>query len=647
NIAWLAFPHTHVTAALPLAMLLAERVLRRGSLAAVAGLAVATFALLSGAFPFVSVLCIGFVAAYLAARAFVSTPAAPRAQPRHVMLGLGGVVLGLAIGAALLAPLAAELRDADLRYYRATSYSDALPNATALRLVVPNLFGGGNAYFGRINSVETSTWIGLLPLLAAASLPFVRRRSGMAWAFLGVGAVTMAVAYQSPLWHLLRPLPPFSGNPTGRGSSVAAFALAVAAGFAVDAWIRPRRENGRVLARDIGVGTAALAVFGVGVTAALRSTISPPGFAPLENAHAARAEVGWAVVLFAAAVGAALVARAAVLSPSVLAALLVGITLVELVRLGVEVQPLADRRFTLTSATSLHDLPTSGYRVAGVELAGFPNLLGAYGISDMRAHKLPTVEERALFKRLDPVDQPSPTYLRLSPQSNFASPWLPLLGVSRVIAPLGQEPLAQVRADVAPASGDTFVLGRSDSLDFTITGPASGFALYVLRASQHGRVDTYVTPTDTARLRAVVTGRDGTTRTTEVGFRGLVALGRVTFMFPAVGPGRYQVHLSWTAPPRSPAPLTLERARRGNVAYSVYRPGAFQVVSSSNAVVYGVAGPLPEALLFHDWHPASSQQAIDQIDSGAVDIRRTLLVDRAVPPPPAPGAVPAEQLAVA
>src|SRR5207247_2325204 len=240
-------------------------------------------------------------------------------------------------------------------------------------------------------------------------------------------------------------------------------------------------------------------------------------------------------------------------------------------------------------ATSLRDLPTSAYRVAGVELTGFPNLLGAYGISDIRAHKLPTVEERALFKRLDPIDQPSPTYLRLSPQSNFASPSLPLLGVSRVIAPLGQEPLAQVRADVAPATGDTFALGRHDTFDFTFTGPASGFALYVLHARQHGRVDAYATPTDTARLRAVITGRDGTTRTAEVGFRGLVALGRVAFMFPSVGPGRYQVHVSWTALPRSPAPLTLERTAGGSVAYSVYRTGAFQVASSSDAVVYGVA----------------------------------------------------------
>ena len=66
------------------------------------------------------------------------------------------------------------------------------------------------------------------------------------------------------------------------------------------------------------------------------------------------------------------------------------------------------------------------------------------------------------------------------------------------------EPRALLVNCIAPASGDTFVLGRSDSLDFTITGPASGFALYVLRASQHGRVDTYVTPTDTARLHAVV-----------------------------------------------------------------------------------------------------------------------------------------------
>src|SRR5262249_6889754 len=196
NVAWLPFPQTYVTAFLPLTMYFTEGAVQ-GKRRSAAGVALCTLAMVTGGFPLVTLVCVVIVSGYAAVRLFAPTLVAPAARIPGVAFAAAGVALGLALALPLLIPLAHELKDADVAY-RHTAFSAALPPNAAWRLLFPGVYGQGDGYRGPVNSVETSAWVGLLPLAAAALVPLFARKRILAWAFLATGLGTYLIVYRTP-----------------------------------------------------------------------------------------------------------------------------------------------------------------------------------------------------------------------------------------------------------------------------------------------------------------------------------------------------------------------------------------------------------------------------------------------------------------
>jgi len=253
-VAWLEFPLVLTVAPAPLLLLFARRCARRGSPRAVAGVATATFLVLSGGQPEAALLV-----ACLAAAVVLAAAPAPAGWARPAA--------GAALGAGLCAPALLSFAE----YFRHSAarmgegrHPFVLSGRDLLRFVWPRLAGS--------NAIEAAATVSVVVLLL---LPFgfasVRRdRETRLWA-LAAAAMLLAI-YDNPVSRALALATPVYWT---RFLLLLPLALGAVAATGLDALRERFAGSGR--AASVAIGAAAVAVCLVELLSAARGVhaVSP------------------------------------------------------------------------------------------------------------------------------------------------------------------------------------------------------------------------------------------------------------------------------------------------------------------------------------------------------------------------------------
>lgn len=209
-----------------------------------------------------------------------------RQKRRGVAYAVAGLVLGAALGAAILLPGAHHAgktdRAAGLSQAEASSWS--MPAARALDLLSPHALGrvvpgdehsywGGSLYGWRKSPYLYSLYPGLLVSLLALSAWWCRRRALWPWLVLSALGFALALGDHAPLWSLLRRLPLLDAiRYPERFALLAVFPLVVSAGIGFDLLLLGIARTRRALAWWLAL-PAAFALVGVAAVALLHERL--------------------------------------------------------------------------------------------------------------------------------------------------------------------------------------------------------------------------------------------------------------------------------------------------------------------------------------------------------------------------------------
>lgn len=268
---WTGWPHTRVTALVPLLFWALDRVVVERRARDVAAVALVVASMLFGGFPAVTLFALTTGAVY------VVVVGLRQGSRRATLLGWGGAGAGVVLGAALAAvqvlPFAANLGLAlDERGRTGTS-----PLGTLATTVTPDVWGTCVADTWRgPGAIEGAAYVGiggvilLAVLLVLPASPRVRRGAAVLFCALMAGWCWLIWIGGAPL-DLLQQLPGFDTNKIGRGSSVFSFLMAVAIALAADR-LMTHAESGQGLTRPsrrLAVGRAAVAAVVVALAVAV------------------------------------------------------------------------------------------------------------------------------------------------------------------------------------------------------------------------------------------------------------------------------------------------------------------------------------------------------------------------------------------
>lgn len=281
-VVWLGRMNFLALVWLPWLFAAGEALLRRPTAPRCGGLAVAVALVTLPAHLQTTFHCLAALSLYLGSRLLQGvTPT--RRRRWAVGAAVGGVGLGLAIGAVQLLPALDLLHQPDLpmvsraNVEAAATLGDALHHGlrgdprtmrsilpTALTAVAPNLFGSprhASSWWPASNYAETNLYIGLLPLFFALyGVAHLRRLKEIrGWALVAVAA--FGVAYALPVANLVNYLPAFNQINNARLRLLYQFAAIVCAVFGLEQYLADRKEGGR------GKRTAAFALFAGAVLA--------------------------------------------------------------------------------------------------------------------------------------------------------------------------------------------------------------------------------------------------------------------------------------------------------------------------------------------------------------------------------------------
>jgi hypothetical protein len=251
-VTWLSYPHMSVWTFLPWLLLLTDRLVRRPSLLAGAGLAgVAGLQFLSGHAES-SFHVLMAAAAFAALRVWQARRAtgAPVLRP---LLAFGAAIGGgAALAAVSLLPFAELLwLSADLRNRGGDAIDVALEGKEAIGLFLPDYWGRPTQTPIRVFLLERALYIGALPLmLVFAALVLRPRQDKVAVAAFGLlwFAVVLSVP---PFLQVVSRLPVFSSGHNTRLIALSMFCFALLAGWGLDdvtdAWRASARRRRAVL----------------------------------------------------------------------------------------------------------------------------------------------------------------------------------------------------------------------------------------------------------------------------------------------------------------------------------------------------------------------------------------------------------------
>ena len=302
----------------------------------------------------------------------------------------GASALGTAIAAAHLLPSLTQISVSEASADRTLALGGAgLPLLgdptqwkTLVLALVPDFFGNPTWHMGAPPLVdrgynELALYVGAIPLVLAV-LALWRRRTAPTIFFGAVALVALGMALRLPFFALLDALPVLRVAQNGRLRVEYAFAVAVLAGYGLDALVQtgPRRGTWRLVwLWLLGLGGCA----GAGI-ALLLSTHA----LPVATVAQAALPVVW-VALFTIALW---MYRAGHLNGAALRVLTPALCAVDLFALGVGYHatvPLDTVTATPPAVQAIQG-DHSLYRVVGLGTALWPSLSSLYGLQDVRGY---------------------------------------------------------------------------------------------------------------------------------------------------------------------------------------------------------------------------------------------------------------------
>ncbi|HEY1253076.1 MAG TPA: hypothetical protein VGH97_17985 [Thermoanaerobaculia bacterium] len=392
--AWIHYPDTWPAALLPWTLLALDR-LARGAAGGFLATTAAVFFLLLGGYPETEL----FVAA-AGAVLFLGVLLGERLERRERLARLGRAaaasILALGLTAAYTVPAAIALSRSERSAHVAAAIAGSHPTLSARDFVRPPLYWDVSRFwlvpeaqgnprdqdkFGPYSFAGRAGGYAGILVVALAVAGFLRRGAppsivGARWALLGLA---LYILWYPPLVYLLHATPGLREAAlrltTNRANGIAVLLLAWLA-----AWELGVIERGaRAWTTRIGV-LAALAGVGIVLFEFAKTADRPP----LTAWRAASFALPIALLL---AAGAALALRPGSLRTRVLAAILIGGTAVDLLRIGARFNPgtLPADYYPLTPGVRALREAAAGGRFA----AGDPTLAGAaymYGLEDVRVH---------------------------------------------------------------------------------------------------------------------------------------------------------------------------------------------------------------------------------------------------------------------
>lgn len=277
-VVWLGHPHTNVAVWLPWLVLATELLLtaadRRSVLRATAFTALCTGAMLTGGHAETELFVLLTVSAYAALRGLTSR----RAYAWTLLVRRGAVwVLALLLGAGIAAvqllpflewlPLSAEYnrRSGQRADLWQLDFLKGFPSLLAG--IYPQAFGnptwaGGYWSFNPWSSFnEGALSIGVIPLILAVSAVALGFRQVQVRIWTIIGGVALGLALHLPVLDLLNGIPPLSLANAGRLRLIAAFSLAVLAGYGAQLLVDG--AAGRRARNWFTAGASLVAVLGV------------------------------------------------------------------------------------------------------------------------------------------------------------------------------------------------------------------------------------------------------------------------------------------------------------------------------------------------------------------------------------------------
>jgi hypothetical protein len=508
-VTWLSWPLDAVWAWLPWLMWLANRVVRRPSRGAIAGLALVVALQFFGGHPESSFHVLAVAALFSLLPLSRAGRAAPRAIGR-LALGLGA---GIVLAAVALLPFADLLRhSADL-----ASREERRPVTVAFKyvlgLALPEYWGRPTSVISEPFINARAWYVGALPLLLAVVGLLRGGRERIAVAAAALAALLVATGVQ-PLFGIAHHLPGFSQSHNTRLGVVVALGLALLAGWGLDDLVRgrsPAARRPRLLAAALAIAVAlpiaavALRAPAAGLGEALRvawAFATPSGPEVLPRA----ALLIWLPLAIA---GAALVwARATGrLAPAAFAAAAIALTVVDLARAGAGQNPAIPVEHAEQPATGAirHLQSRAPGRFVAVGTSSVvppipPNVAMRYRIADARAYDYPVEQRYATFweREIAPRDPlgftPAGATANATPRALRA---LRLLGVTDVLQPPGERPPPGLRAAYRGRDATVYANERAVPRAFVV-GRAR------VAGSAQAALDAVTEPAFDARAEAVV-----------------------------------------------------------------------------------------------------------------------------------------------
>ena len=388
NVVWLEHPMAGAIAWLPWLLLCVDGLVAqrraRWTLALAAVLAVEILAGHGETTTHALLLC----GAYAVFRTFQIRRAGARETGRTVVRLLVALTLGVALAALHLLPVLAQLPLSEAATDRSIAASfgllgDPAEWKTAVVAVIPDFFGNPTWSQGTLPAGqsynELALYVGTAPLVLAFLALSVRRTPHVIF-FAATALVALGMALRLPLIGLLDNLPVLRLAADGRLRFEYAFAVALLAGYGLDALATDaarawRWARGWLLVVSV---LAALAVVGMVTAPHVRQ-----GAIPLSALRAA-VPVIWAA-LFAAMLW---LRGRRLVGPMALSGGALALVVVDLAASGVAYH-------ATVPATSIAVVPAairavqrdhSLYRVAGLGTALLPSLSSLYGLQDIRGY---------------------------------------------------------------------------------------------------------------------------------------------------------------------------------------------------------------------------------------------------------------------
>ncbi|MBS1868154.1 MAG: hypothetical protein JSS99_00650 [Actinobacteria bacterium] len=460
DVVWLSHGvFVSVAALLPWSIWLTERVVRRGRGTDGLGLALVVAIALTGGHPGTQAHLLAATALYALVRVALGAGGGAggrSARARLARLGLVGAALlvGALVTAVLLLPgeqAAQGTVGALARRHGSPGFFSSTLTPGALRSALfPDWWGRPSERFtgGPAAYRERTFYAGAVALVLAALALAARGGWRRKAPFALLGVLGAAVALRTPgLWDLVIRLPVFEWIQNGRALLLFMFAVAVLAGFGVQALVDatvPRQRVLAVLAVALLaglVGIASLPPGGDALGGALAEMVRR-GRAASTPAAVALASVGWWLVLAGATGAVALAAVRHAERRRLLGGALALLAALDMLHFAHAFQPMGPTRTIVpgrTPAIAFLQRHAGDGRIAGVAARPEDWTLPAdwsatYGLRDIRGYDQPYPTQRyfRLWRVLDPT---SVTPYQLASLSPGAARVLGVLGARYLVAP--------------------------------------------------------------------------------------------------------------------------------------------------------------------------------------------------------------------